>query len=216
MVSLKLASLILFNASTYPSVSPGLTRYPSTPSWIKFKIPPAAHPTTGTPLAILSKTTNPSVSESLGIINASAEAKEALNSSPLNCPVKTVFVPLKCSCNSSACGPPPTIHKRAFGILSKTGLISINLFSAPSLPTYTMRKSSGFPSVIFILMSSVLNSGLKRTVSIPFLHTSTLGTPLAVSSSFICGEVHRVRSARECTQRRSHHANSSWPGNMLR
>mmetsp|Transcript_35176 Transcript_35176/g.74283 ORF Transcript_35176/g.74283 Transcript_35176/m.74283 type:complete len:220 (+) Transcript_35176:475-1134(+) len=203
--------------ATYPSMSPGLTRKPVSLSRMRSGMPPAAHPMTGTPLAMLSRTTNPSVSESLGIINASALANALLNSSPLNCPVNTVFVPSKCSFNSSLCGPPPTRHSLAFsGNFSKMGLISFNRFSAPSRPTYTIKKSSGFPSVIFERISCDLNLGSNRTVSIPLRQTSTRGMPLASISSFIWGEVTNVKSARLWTHRSSDHANSSWPGRNFR
>lgn len=58
-------------------------------------IPPAATATTGTPDAIASSTTNPSVSLSEGIRNTSAEAKAACSASPWSMPRKVVGVPLK-------------------------------------------------------------------------------------------------------------------------
>mmetsp|Transcript_21951 Transcript_21951/g.47584 ORF Transcript_21951/g.47584 Transcript_21951/m.47584 type:complete len:278 (-) Transcript_21951:932-1765(-) len=152
-------SIIVLAQFKYPSVSPGWTKNPVSLSRIKSGIPPAAHPITGTPLAMDSNTTNPNVSESLGIMNTSALANAELNSSPLNCPVNTVLVSLKYSFNSSSCGPFPTIHNLALGICSKTGRISFNLFSPPNLPTYTIKKSPSFPSVIFLLISSLLYFG---------------------------------------------------------
>lgn len=61
-------------------------------------MPPAATATTGTPLAIASSTTNPSVSDSLGIRNTSAEANAWCRGSPLSIPRNVVGVPLKYSC----------------------------------------------------------------------------------------------------------------------
>mmetsp|Transcript_29020 Transcript_29020/g.60435 ORF Transcript_29020/g.60435 Transcript_29020/m.60435 type:complete len:264 (+) Transcript_29020:962-1753(+) len=151
--------------------------------------------------------------ESLGIINASALANALLNSSPVNCPVNTVSVPLKYSFNSSSYGPVPTKHILALSPnLSNTGLISFNRFSPPNRPTYTMRNLSVSPSVILLLISSLSNLGSNRTVSIPFRQTSTRGTPCSSISAFICGLVTRVRSARECTHRSSAHASSSRAG----
>ncbi len=80
-------------------------------------IPPAFAPTTGTPLAIDSSTTNPSVSVSEGMTNTSAEAKAWLSASPVMTPVSTVLVPLKCSSRGSASGPVPTNASRALGFL---------------------------------------------------------------------------------------------------
>mmetsp|Transcript_9185 Transcript_9185/g.19883 ORF Transcript_9185/g.19883 Transcript_9185/m.19883 type:complete len:306 (+) Transcript_9185:233-1150(+) len=118
--------------AVYPSMSPGWTRKPVSSSRMRSGIPPAAQPTTGTPEAMLSRTTKPRVSESLGIMKASALANALLNSSPLNCPVNTVLVPSKCSLSSSCCGPFPTMQSLAFGpSLSSTGLMSLSLFSAP-------------------------------------------------------------------------------------
>lgn len=88
-------------------------------------IPPAFAPTTGTPLAIDSRTTNPSVSESDGIMNTSAEANAWLNASPVITPVRTVFVPAKWSLSASASGPVPTNANRAFGILPCKGKSSL-------------------------------------------------------------------------------------------
>mmetsp|Transcript_9184 Transcript_9184/g.19880 ORF Transcript_9184/g.19880 Transcript_9184/m.19880 type:complete len:216 (+) Transcript_9184:233-880(+) len=122
--------------AVYPSMSPGWTRKPVSSSRMRSGIPPAAQPTTGTPEAMLSRTTKPRVSESLGIMKASALANALLNSSPLNCPVNTVLVPSKYSFSSSCCGPFPTMQSLAFGpSLSSTGLMSFSLFSAPNRPT---------------------------------------------------------------------------------
>mmetsp|Transcript_5995 Transcript_5995/g.8985 ORF Transcript_5995/g.8985 Transcript_5995/m.8985 type:complete len:259 (+) Transcript_5995:401-1177(+) len=211
--SRNLASISFSAQAVYPSMSPASTRKPVSLSRMRSGMPPAAHPTTGTPLAMLSRTTNPSVSESLGIINASALANALLNSSPVNCPVNTVSVPSKYSFNSSSYGPVPTKHILALSPnLSNTGLISFNRFSPPNRPTYTMRNLSVSPSVILLLISSLSNLGSNRTVSIPFRQTSTRGTPCSSISAFICGLVTRVRSARECTHRSSAHASSSRAG----
>ena len=58
--------------------------------------PPAATATTGTPEAIDSITTKPSVSLGLGMTNTSKDAYAADKSSPVIMPVNTVFVPAKC------------------------------------------------------------------------------------------------------------------------
>ena len=66
------------------SLPPGSKRKPVFPSSIREGMPPRLQPTTGTPLAIDSSTTNPSVSESDGITKTSAAAKARESSSPVH------------------------------------------------------------------------------------------------------------------------------------
>ena len=87
------------------------------PSSMRSGIPPASAPTTGTPLAMDSSTTKPSVSVSDGMTKTSAEANAWLRASPVIWPVSTVLVLLKCSFRASESGPPPTNASLAFGIL---------------------------------------------------------------------------------------------------
>lgn len=105
------------SAAVQPAAAAARRGSPTFPSSMRSGIPPAFAPTTGTPLAIDSSTTNPSVSESEGITNTSADAKAWLNASPVMTPVITVLVPLKCSWRASASGPVPTNARRALGFL---------------------------------------------------------------------------------------------------
>ena len=73
--------------------------------------PPALTATTGTPLAIASMTTNPNVSDSLGMTNTSKLAYAAARSSPVIIPVKCALVPAKCSSSLAFSGPSPTMAR---------------------------------------------------------------------------------------------------------
>mmetsp|Transcript_49435 Transcript_49435/g.123986 ORF Transcript_49435/g.123986 Transcript_49435/m.123986 type:complete len:280 (-) Transcript_49435:686-1525(-) len=202
--------------STYCWTSSLWTRNPVSPCRMRLGMPPARAPITGTPLAIDSRTTKPSVSDSDGMTNMSPEANASLNASPVMNPVKTVLVPLKYSLSSSSHGPAPTNASLASGTLSSTSRSRCRFFSAPRRPMYTSRGSSGWPSESRLRMAADLLVGLKVSVSIPFCQTSTFCMPWLSSSLLICGLVTRVRSARLWNRRSASHDSHTMPGSHPR
>mmetsp|Transcript_34386 Transcript_34386/g.85741 ORF Transcript_34386/g.85741 Transcript_34386/m.85741 type:complete len:221 (+) Transcript_34386:417-1079(+) len=124
--------------STTPS-SPGCARTPFTPSSIRSGTPPARTPTGGTPDAMDSSTTKPSVSESDGITNTSADAKADESSAPFMIPRKRTRPDATRSANSfwkrASEGPPPTIARVVSGKFSSVCRSCCRRFESQTRPT---------------------------------------------------------------------------------
>mmetsp|Transcript_2403 Transcript_2403/g.5619 ORF Transcript_2403/g.5619 Transcript_2403/m.5619 type:complete len:200 (-) Transcript_2403:672-1271(-) len=172
-------------------------------------IPPALTATTGTPLAIASRTTNPRVSLSDGIMNTSADAYAFDKASPRRSPVNRVLgVPSKSSSRFFLTGPSPTKTRCVFGFLlrtsSKIGFKRSKFFSLPRRPTYIKIFASLSLPVNSARTWSDFHLGWNTSVSTAFLQTAIrfLGTTFSCRNSpRITEDVTRVMSARLCVTR---------------
>mmetsp|Transcript_13105 Transcript_13105/g.38511 ORF Transcript_13105/g.38511 Transcript_13105/m.38511 type:complete len:276 (-) Transcript_13105:429-1256(-) len=208
--------------SSAPS-SPGWARSPVDPWLIRSGTPPARTPTGGTPEAMDSSTTKPSVSESLGSTNTSADAKAADNSAPRITPVKRTRSSATRSANSFSKrpreGPPPTTARCTSGSASRVVRSCWMRFDSHTRPTYSRSGRSALVSGSTpprrSRIAASLYSGENLSVSTPFGQTSTFFTPLARSSSASCGEVVSVRSARLWCHRINAQAAASSQPNQL-
>mmetsp|Transcript_12522 Transcript_12522/g.53820 ORF Transcript_12522/g.53820 Transcript_12522/m.53820 type:complete len:267 (+) Transcript_12522:1022-1822(+) len=178
--------------------------------------PPALTATTGTPLAIASITTNPSVSLSDGITNTSRLAYAAARSSPVIIPMNVVRVPSKCFSSLARSGPSPMRARLVSGgQLARMSLRSARFFSAPSRPTQPITLPSRPPHSLACI-SSLLNRGLNCTVSTPFCHTIKRGHPWSSSSSCRMDEVTMVRSDLLVQKRMKSHIGFTRPLQVYR
>mmetsp|Transcript_27260 Transcript_27260/g.91206 ORF Transcript_27260/g.91206 Transcript_27260/m.91206 type:complete len:272 (-) Transcript_27260:533-1348(-) len=184
--------------------SPGRARKPVSPDWMRSGTPPASTPTGATPEAMDSSTTNPSVSESLGSTNTSAEAKASESSAPFMRPRNRTRPCATRSPNTSDSrrgreGPPPTMARCTSGRASRVPLSCWMRLDSQTRPTYS---SSGRSLPVTAStpprrsrMAADLYAGSNLMQSTPLGHTSTCFTPCSVSSAASWGLVVSVRSA---------------------